>query len=138
MEKTLSFIKPHLVKQNKIGEVIAMLEAAGLSLIAAKMIHLTKEEAEDFYSVHKGKHFFDILVSSIIAGPIFVMALQAPQAIQKNREVMGATDPKKAAPGTIRALFGNMENMEQNAVHGSDAPETAVREISFFFSELDL
>lgn len=132
LEKTLSIIKPDVVSRNQIGPVMALLEKAGLKVVAAKMKHLTRSEAEGFYAVHKERPFFGELVDFMITGPVLIMVLEGPNAILANREVMGATDPKKAAPGTIRAQFGT--NVGENAVHGSDAPETARTEIAYFFS----
>ena len=131
VELTLSIIKPDAVSKNQIGPIIALLEKAGLKIAAAKMLHMSRKEAEQFYAVHKERPFYNDLVSFMITGPVLVMALTGENAIAKNREVMGATDPKKAAPGTIRAMFAS--SIEANSVHGSDAPETAKTEISFFF-----
>lgn len=130
-EYTLSIIKPDAIKKNIIGEIIQQLEQAGLRIVASKMLHLTKHQAEEFYAVHKARPFFHDLVAFMIQGPVLVSVLEGENAILKNREVMGATDPKKAAPGTIRARFGT--SIESNVVHGSDGPETAKMEISFFF-----
>jgi nucleoside-diphosphate kinase len=130
-ERTLSIIKPDAVANNQIGPVMQMLEQAGLRVIAAKMMHMTKEQAEGFYAVHKARPFFNDLVMFMTSGPSLVMVLEGDNAILLNREVMGATDPKKAAPGTIRANFGT--SIEANVVHGSDAPETAKFEIGHFF-----
>jgi nucleoside-diphosphate kinase len=140
IERTLSMVKPDAVEKNCIGAVLARLEQAGLKVVAAKMILLSRDEAERFYSVHKGKHFFDTLVSFITSGPLLAMVLEGENAILKNREVMGATDPRKALPGTIRADFAKDigDRMERNVVHGSDAPETAKVEISFFFGEREI
>ena len=131
MERTLSILKPDAVGKNNIGEIISRLEKKGLKIVAAKMKHLTKKEADGFYAVHKERPFYHDLVSFMITGPVLLMVLEGENAIQKNREVMGATDPKKAAPGTIRADFAN--TIEENAVHGSDGAETAQFEISYFF-----
>jgi nucleoside-diphosphate kinase len=136
MERTLSIIKPDAVAKNQIGEIIRMLEAAGLRIAAARFLKLAKADAERFYAVHRERPFFQSLTTFMSEGPILVMALEGPNAIAKNREVMGATDPAKAADGTIRKKVGT--NVERNAVHGSDAPETAKAEIAFFFSDLDL
>ena len=130
-EQTLSIIKPDAVGKNKIGNIISRFEQSGLNVIAGKMMHLSKEQAEGFYAVHKERPFFKDLVSFMITGPVFVMVLEGDNAIAKNREIMGATDPKKAAAGTIRADLAN--SIDENAVHGSDAPETAKVEIAYFF-----
>lgn len=130
-ERTLSIIKPDAVGKNHIGAIIARFEKAGLHIIAAKMIQLSQKQAEGFYAVHQGRPFFKDLVSFMITGPILVMVLEGDNAIAKNREIMGATDPKKANPGTIRADFAH--NIDENAVHGSDAVETAATEIAYFF-----
>lgn len=130
-ERTLSIIKPDAVQKNNVGAIIARLEKGGLKVIAAKMVHLSRKEAEAFYAVHKERPFYNSLVEFMISGPAVPMVLEGDNAIMKNREIMGATDPKKAAPGTIRADFA--ASIEANAVHGSDAPETAVNEIAFFF-----
>lgn len=133
IEHTLSIIKPDATKKNQIGNIIARLEKGGLKVVAAKMLHLTKQQAEDFYAVHKEKPFFESLVSFMTSGPILVQVLEGEKAIEKNREIMGATDPHKAAIGTIRKDFA--ESIERNAVHGSDGPKTAKDEIAFFFQE---
>lgn len=130
-ERTLSIIKPDAVGKNHIGDIISRFEKAGLHVVAAKMTHLTKAQAEGFYAVHKERPFFKDLVSFMITGPALIMVLEGENAIVKNREIMGATDPKKAAPGTIRADFA--KSIDENCVHGSDAPETAAVEISYFF-----
>jgi len=130
-EQTLSIIKPDSVEKNIIGKILSYLEKEGLSIVAAKMLHLSKEQAESFYDIHKEKPFFNELVEFITSGPVLVQVLEGADAIAKNRKIMGATDPKKADPGTIRADFA--ESIDRNAVHGSDAPETAKREIAFFF-----
>lgn len=130
-ERTLSIIKPDGVRKNIIGKIYSRFEGAGLQIVAAKMLQLTKEQAEEFYAVHKSKPFFAGLVNFIISGPVIVQVLEGENAILKNREVMGATDPSKAAAGTIRADFA--ESIDVNTVHGSDAPETAKVEIDFFF-----
>lgn len=132
-QRTLSIIKPDAVGKNHIGDIISRFEKAGLHIVAAKFIHLSKPQAEGFYAVHKERPFYNDLVSFMITGPVLVMVLEGNHAIEKNREIMGATDPKKAAPGTIRADFAT--DIDENAVHGSDAPETAAKEISFFFKE---
>ncbi len=131
IEQTLSIIKPDAVRRNLIGEIYRRFEQAGLSIVAARMTWLSREQAEGFYAVHKGKPFFDSLVAYMTSGPIMVQVLEGEDAIARNRELMGATDPAKAAPGTIRADFA--ESIEANAVHGSDGPETARTEIAFFF-----
>ena len=131
IERTLSIIKPDAVAKNVIGKIVSRFEAAGLKIVAAKLVHLSRNEAEQFYSVHKERPFFKDLVEFMISGPVFVQVLEGENAIAKNRDLMGATDPKKAAAGTIRADFA--ESIDANAVHGSDAPETAAVEISFFF-----
>lgn len=136
LERTLSIIKPDGVRKNHIGEIIARFEKAGLRVVAAKMKHLSKHDAEGFYAVHKERPFFKDLVSFMISGPVFIMVLEGKDSILKNRELMGATDPKKAAPGTIRADFA--QTIDENAVHGSDSPETAKFEISYFFKSDEL
>ncbi len=136
LEKTLSIIKPDAVGKNHIGEIIARFEKGGLKVIAAKMKHLSLSEAEGFYAVHKGRPFFKDLVTFMVTGPVLIMVLEGENAIAKNREIMGATDPKKAEKGTIRADFA--KTIDENAVHGSDAVETAKTEIAYFFSSLDI
>ena len=131
LEKTLLIIKPDAVEKNIIGDIYGRFENAGLRIVAAKMLHLSREQAESFYAVHKGKPFFNNLVKFMISGPIMVQVLEGENAISLNREVMGETNPREAAPGTIRADFAN--SIDENAVHGSDAPETARHEIEFFF-----
>lgn len=133
IERTLSIIKPDAVAKNLIGVIDTRLENTGLRIVGAKMLHLAKQQAEGFYAVHKERPFFNDLVKFMTSGAILVQVLEGEDAIAKNRDVMGATDPSQAAPGTIRAEFA--ENVERNAVHGSDAPETAKAEIAFFFSE---
>jgi nucleoside-diphosphate kinase len=133
LERTLSIIKPDAVARNVIGEIYARFEKAGLKIIAAKMVHLSKSDAEGFYAVHQGRPFFNDLVTFMISGPVMIQVLEGNNAIQKNRDLMGATDPKKADKGTIRADFA--QSIDANAVHGSDAPETAKTEISYFFSQ---
>lgn len=130
-EQTLSIVKPDAVGKNNIGNIISRFEKAGLRIIAAKMMHLTKEQAQGFYAVHKARPFYNDLVSFMITGPVVVMVLEGDNAITKNRDIMGATDPKKAAPGTIRADLAS--SIDENAVHGSDALDTAKTEIAFFF-----
>jgi len=132
-ERTLSIIKPDAIAKNNVGGIIQMLEKSGLKIVAAKMMHLSREQAEEFYGIHRERSFFGELVSFMISGPVMVMTLEGENAVLKNREVMGATDPKKAAPGTIRATFA--DSIDANAVHGSDSLENAMREISFFFDE---
>jgi len=132
IERTLSIIKPDAVAKNVVGKIVSRFEAAGLKIIAAKLIHLSRAEAEQFYAVHKERPFFKDLVDFMISGPVFVQVLEGDNAIAKNRDLMGATDPKKAAAGTIRADFA--DSIDANAVHGSDAPETAAVEIGFFFA----
>lgn len=136
IERTLSIIKPDAVAANHVGEIVRLLEAAGLRIAAARMIRLSKADAERFYAVHRERPFFGSLTTFMSEGPILVMALEGEGAIARNREVMGATDPAKAGDGTIRKGFGT--NVERNAVHGSDAPETARQEIAFFFSDLEI
>ena len=133
-ERTLSIIKPDAVAKNVIGQIYARFEAAGLKIVAARMMHLSRREAEQFYGVHKERPFFKDLVDFMISGPVMVQVLEGEGAIAKNRELMGATDPKKADKGTIRADFA--DSIDANAVHGSDAPETAAVEIAFFFPGL--
>lgn len=130
-EQTLSIIKPDAVSKNYIGGIINKLEKGGLTVVAAKMTHLSKNQAEEFYAIHKERPFFKDLVSFMISGPVLVMTLEGENAVLKNRDIMGATDPKKAAPGTIRNEFA--ETIDENAVHGSDSLENAQREIDFFF-----
>jgi len=132
LERTLSIVKPDGVGRNLIGEVYRRFEQAGLSVIACRMVHLSQREAEGFYAVHRERPFFGDLVRYMTSGPVVVQVLQGENAIAKNREIMGATDPKKAAKGTIRADFAL--SIEQNVVHGSDAPETAAFEIGYFFA----
>ena len=136
LERTLSIVKPDAVRANLIGEVNRRLEKAGLSIIAARMQHLSQREAEGFYAVHRERPFFKDLVSFMISGPVVLQVLEGENAISRNRDIMGATDPKKAAPGTIRADLAS--SIEQNVVHGSDAPDTAAREIAYFFSVTEL
>ena len=134
VERTLSIIKPDAVAKNVIGEIYARFEKNGLKIIAAQMLHLSRSQAEGFYAVHKARPFFNDLVSFMISGPVMVQALQGENAIAKNRELMGATDPKKAERGTIRADFA--DSIDANAVHGSDALEAAMAEIAYFFPTL--
>ena len=133
-ERTLSIIKPDAVAKNVVGQILARFEAAGLKVIAARMQHLSQREAEAFYAVHKERPFFKDLVSFMVSGPVMIQVLEGEGAIAKNRELMGATDPKKADKGTIRADFA--DSIDANAVHGSDAPETAAVEIAYFFPTL--
>lgn len=135
-ERTLSIVKPDAVAANRIGTIIGRLEEAGLRVVAARMLHMSREQAESFYDVHRERPFFHDLVAFMTSGPVVVQVLEGDNAIERNREVMGATDPAKAAPGTIRADFAT--NIEENAVHGSDSPETAAKEIAFFFADGDL
>lgn len=136
LERTLSIVKPDGVRGNLIGEVNRRFERAGLSIIAARMLHLSQREAEGFYAVHRERPFFKDLVRYMSSGPVIVQVLEGENAIARNRDLMGATDPKKAAPGTIRADLA--ASIEQNVVHGSDAPDTALREIAYFFSTTEL
>jgi len=136
IERTLSIIKPDAVKKNVIGKIYSRFETNGLKVIAAKMAWLSAEEAGKFYAVHKERPFFKDLVGFMISGPVMIQVLEGENAIAKNRELMGATDPKKAEPGTIRADFA--ESIDANAVHGSDAPETAAVEVAFFFPEMNV
>lgn len=136
MERTLSIVKPDGVKKNVIGKIIAMFEEKGLKVAAAKMVQLTKGEAEGFYAVHKQRPFFGELTTFMQSGPVLLMVLEGDDAIAKNREIMGATDPAKAAPGTIRKLFAS--SIGENTVHGSDAPETAKTEIAWFFADSEI
>ncbi len=133
VEQTLSIIKPDGVQKNLIGEIYSRFEKAGLQIVAARMLHLSQQQAEGFYAVHRERPFFNDLVIYMTSGPVVVQALQGDDAINKNREIMGATDPSKADKGTIRADFA--ESIEENIVHGSDAPETATQEIEFFFGD---
>ena len=133
VERTLSIIKPDAVAKNVIGEIVSRFEKNGLQVVASKMLHLSKEQAEGFYAVHKERPFYNDLVSFMISGPVVVQVLEGESAISKNRELMGATNPADADPGTIRADFAT--TVDENAVHGSDAPETAAEEIKFFFGE---
>lgn len=136
IERTLSIIKPDAVAKNVIGQIYARFEAAGLKVVAAKLAHLSRGEAEAFYGVHKDRPFFKDLVDFMISGPVMIQALEGDNAVLKNRDLMGATDPKKATAGTIRADFA--ESIDANAVHGSDAVETAQVEISFFFPGMNV
>jgi nucleoside-diphosphate kinase len=136
VERTLSIIKPDAVAKNVIGQIYSRFENAGLRVIAARMMHLSRAQAEAFYAVHRERPFFKDLVDFMVSGPVMIQVLQGEGAIARNRDLMGATDPKKAAPGTIRADFA--DSIDANAVHGSDAPETAKGEIAFFFPGLDI
>lgn len=136
LERTLSIVKPDGVRRNLIGEVYRRFERAGLSIVASRMLQLSSAQAELFYAVHRGRPFYADLVRYMSSGPVVVQVLEGEDAIARNRELMGATDPKKAAAGTIRADLA--ESIEANVVHGSDAAETAAREIAFFFSTLEL
>jgi nucleoside-diphosphate kinase len=131
VERTLSIIKPDAVKKNVIGQILARFESGGLRVIAARMMHLSRAEAEGFYTVHRERPFFRDLVEFMTSGPVLVQVLEGENAIARNRELMGATDPKKAAKGTIRADFA--DSIDANAVHGSDAPDTARVEVAYFF-----
>lgn len=132
MEKTFGIIKPNSTRKNQIGKILAVIEEAGLNIVQARMKTLSKEEAEGFYAEHKARPFFNSLVSFMTSGRVLLFVLEGEGAVEKYRKVMGATDPEKAAPGTIRKLFA--ESIERNSVHGSDSPTSAAREISYFFS----
>ena len=136
VERTLSIIKPDAVEQNNIGNILAMIQGAGLKILGMRMLHLTRPQAEGFYEVHKERPFFGELVEFMMSGPVVVQVLEGEDAIAKNREVMGATNPAEAAPGTIRAEFAR--SIGENSVHGSDAPETAAQEIKFFFTDEEI
>ncbi|HQX60847.1 MAG: nucleoside-diphosphate kinase [Rhodoferax sp.] len=136
IERTLSIIKPDAVAKNVIGQIYARFEAAGLKIIASRMARLSRADAEAFYAVHKDRPFFNDLVTFMISGPVMIQALEGDNAVLKNRDLMGATDPKKAAPGTIRADFA--DSIDANAVHGSDAAETAAVELAFFFPSMNI
>ncbi len=136
LERTLSIVKPDGVARNLIGDVYHRFETAGLKIVAARMLHLTKAQAEGFYAVHRERPFFKDLVSYMCSGPVIAQVLEGDNAVAKHREVMGATDPKKAAPGTIRADLAT--SIEENVVHGSDSAENAAREIAYFFAETEL
>lgn len=133
VERTLSIIKPDAVAKNAIGEIYRRFENAGLKIVAARMLHLSRERAEAFYDVHRERPFFDALVEFMISGPVMVQVLEGESAVSRNRDLMGATNPEEAEPGTIRADFA--DTIDANAVHGSDAAETAAREVAFFFEE---
>lgn len=136
LERTLSIIKPDGVQKNLIGEIYRRFEHQGLQIVAARMLHLSQKQAEGFYEVHKERPFYSDLVNYMRSGPVVVQVLEGENAIQKNREIMGATNPAEADPGTIRADFA--DSIEENIVHGSDGPDTAVHEISFFFDEEEI
>ena len=136
VERTLSIIKPDAVAKNVIGAIYSRFETAGLKIIAARMAWLSRPDAEGFYAVHRERPFFKDLVEFMISGPVMIQVLEGPDAIARNRELMGATDPKKAAPGTIRADFA--QSIDANAVHGSDAAETAKAEVAYFFPQLNV
>ncbi|MDA8421273.1 MAG: nucleoside-diphosphate kinase [Pseudomonadota bacterium] len=136
LERTLSIVKPDAVAKNLIGQIYARFEKAGLRIVAAKMVHLSRSQAEGFYAVHRERPFFGDLVKFMMSGPVMIQVLEGEGAIQKNREIMGATNPKNAAPGTLRADFAS--SVEENAAHGSDGPDTARTEIGYFFSAMEL
>ena len=136
IERTFSIIKPDAVGKNVAGEIVSRFEKNGLQVIASKMLHLSKQQAQGFYAVHKERPFYNDLVDFMISGPVVVQVLEGENAISKNRELMGATNPADADPGTIRADFAT--TVDENAVHGSDAPETAAEEIKYFFSDDEL
>ena len=136
IERTLSIIKPDAVQKNAIGQIISRFESAGLRIAAQKMLHMSQEQAGEFYAVHKERPFFNDLVSFMSSGPVVAQVLEGENAIAQNREIMGATNPAEAAPGTIRADFA--ASIDENAVHGSDAADTASQEIAFFFNDTDI
>ena len=136
LERTLSIIKPDAVAKNAVGAILARFEQAGLRIIAAKMRHLSRREAEGFYAVHRERPFFKALVEFMISGPVMIQVLEGEGAVARNRDLMGATDPKKATPGTIRADFA--DSIDANAVHGSDAVDTAAAEIAYFFAATEI
>lgn len=136
LERTLSILKPDAVRKNVIGKIYSRFETNGLKIVAARMMRLSQAEAEGFYAVHRGRPFFNDLVEFMVSGPVMIQVLEGDNAIQKNRDLMGATDPKKAEKGSIRADFA--ESIDANAVHGSDSPETAAFEIGYFFPALDI
>jgi len=136
VERTLSIIKPDAVAKNVVGQIVARFEGAGLKVIAARMLQLSRADAERFYAVHSARPFFKDLVDFMVSGPVMIQALEGENAIAKNRDLMGATDPKKADAGTIRADFA--DSIDANAVHGSDAPETAAAEVAFFFAGMNV
>jgi nucleoside-diphosphate kinase len=133
IERTFSIVKPDAVAKNLIGKIYSRFEEAGLKIVASKMLHLTREQAGEFYAVHKERPFYNDLLDFMTSGPVMVQVLEGERAISRNREIMGATNPQQAAPGTIRADFA--ETVDENAVHGSDGPDTAIAEIEFFFPE---
>ncbi len=133
IERTFSIVKPDAVAKNVIGQIYSRFEAAGLKIVAARMLHLSREQAGEFYAVHKERPFYNDLIDFMTSGPVMVQVLEGENAIARNREIMGATNPKDAAPGTIRADFA--QTVDENAVHGSDGPDTAKAEIAFFFPE---
>lgn len=136
IERTFSIVKPDAVRRNLIGKIYERFESGGLQILAARMIHLTRAQAQEFYAVHRERPFYNDLVEYMISGPVMVQVLEGENAIARNREIIGATNPADAAPGTIRADFA--ESVEANAVHGSDGPDTAREEIAFFFDDADL
>ena len=136
VERTFSIVKPNAVAKDVIGAIYSRFEQAGLKIVAAKMLHMDTEQAQGFYAVHKERPFFNDLVAFMTSGPVMVQVLEGENAIMKNREIMGATNPAEAAAGTIRADFA--DSLEANAVHGSDAPETAAQEIAYFFTESEI
>ena len=136
VERTLSIIKPDAVAANVIGEIYSRFEQAGLKIVAARMLHLTRSEAEGFYEVHRERPFFTDLVNFMVTGPVMVQVLEGEDAVSRNREIMGATNPKEAAPGTIRADYA--QSIDENAVHGSDSAENAAREIAYFFRATEI
>jgi nucleoside-diphosphate kinase len=136
VERTISIIKPDAVAKNVIGQIYSRFEGAGLKIVAARMTQLSQKTAEEFYGIHRERPFFKDLVAFMISGPVMIQVLEGENAIAKNRDLMGATDPKKAAPGTIRADFA--DSIDANAVHGSDGPDTAKHEINFFFPGMDV
>ncbi len=136
VQQTLSIIKPDAVKKNVIGQIYTRFEKAGLKIVAAQMRHLTRAEAEGFYEVHRARPFFNDLVNFMVSGPVMIQVLEGPDAVQKNRDLMGATDPKKAEKGTIRADFA--DSIDANAVHGSDSAENAAIEIAYFFAKKNI
>jgi nucleoside-diphosphate kinase len=136
VERTLSIIKPDAVGKNAIGAIYSRFEAAGLQIVAARMMHLSRAQAGGFYAEHEGRPFFEDLIAFMTSGPVMIQVLEGENAVAKNRELMGATNPKEAAAGTIRADFA--ESIDANAVHGSDSPASAAREVAYFFSALDV
>lgn len=136
VERTLSIVKPDAVSNNAIGAIYSRFENAGLKIVAARMLHLTRAEAEGFYEVHRERPFFTDLVNFMVSGPVMVQVLEGEDAVKRNRDIMGATNPKEAEPGTIRADFAS--SIDENAVHGSDSAENAAREIAYFFREIEI